>query len=145
MNSTRLPPSPIPTTLSLRDATDEALVAALSANASAAVGEMHRRFARQLRGLAVSLVGASNADDVVQDVFVVVLTEARFHPAPSRLLGWLFGITRRVASARRVQLHMERLEPADAMIADPWIEEIDGPEPKGRGRRSLRVSGSPVD
>jgi hypothetical protein len=32
---------------------------------------------------------------------------------------------------------MERLEPADTMIADRWIEEIDGPEPpedKKRGR-----------
>ena len=127
MNSTRLPPSPIPTPLTLRDATDEALVAALSTNPSASVGEMHRRFARKLRGLAVSLIGASDADDVVQDVFVVVLTEARFRPAPSRLPAWLSGITRRVANARRVQLHMERLEPADAMIVDRWIEEIDGP------------------
>jgi DNA-directed RNA polymerase specialized sigma24 family protein len=138
MNSTRLPPSSIPTALSLRDATDEALVAALAANpgtARAAVGEMYRRFGRKLRGLAASLVGASDADDVVQDVFVVVLSEARFHPAPNRLAAWLGGITRRVANARRVQVHMERPEAADAMIVDPWIEEIDGPEPREEGGR----------
>jgi DNA-directed RNA polymerase specialized sigma24 family protein len=142
MNSACLPPSPLPTAVTLRGATDDALVAALSTNAvtaATAVGEMQRRFARQLRALATSLVGASDADDVVQDVFVVVLTEARFHPAPSRLLAWLSGITRRVANARRVQLHMERLEPADAMIADPWIEEIDGPAPPRNGRRKRRA------
>ena len=133
MNSTRLPPSSIRAAISLRDATDEALVAALATNPSAAVGEMYRRFGRKLRGLAASLVGASDADDVVQDVFVVVLSEARFHPAPNRLAAWLGGITRRVANARRVQVHMERPEPADTMIADPWIEEIDGPEPREEG------------
>ena len=126
----------------LRHATDEAVVALLATHASAAVGELYRRFAPRLRASLIPRTGAADAADIVQTVFLVVLTEARFHPAPSRVYPWLAGIAKRLATQRGAQLMDEKLVPADVMVADPWIEEIDGPRPredaKPKGRRGRR-------
>src|SRR5271170_3195317 len=106
MNSIEIKPAAI-TASSLRSETDESLVALLPTHTSLVVGEMYRRFAPKLRTAATRRVGESDADDVVQDVFLIVLSEARFRPAPGRLLPWLAGIAKRVADRRRAEAYRE--------------------------------------
>ncbi|MGO9715125.1 MAG: sigma factor [Polyangiaceae bacterium] len=137
MNTIDITPVTVSST-SLRSATDETLVALLPTHTSLVVGEMYRRFAPKLRAAAVRRVGESDADDVVQNVFVVVLSEARFRPAPGSLLPWLAGIAKRVADGRRAEVHRETPVPADQALCDPWIEEIDGPLPQDGASQKRR-------
>jgi DNA-directed RNA polymerase specialized sigma24 family protein len=126
MNTIDIRPATI-TAASLRAETDESLVALLPTHTSLVVGEMYRRFAPKLRAAAAHRVGEGDADDVVQNVFTVVLAEARFRPAPGRLLPWLAGIAKRVADRRRAEVYRETPVAADEALCDRWIEEIDGP------------------
>ena len=126
MNTIEIRPATV-TPSSLRAETDESLVALLPAHTSVVVGEMYRRFAPKLRAAAAHRVGDADADDVVQNVFTIVLTEARFRPAPGRLLPWLAGIAKRVADRRRAEVYRETPVAADEALCDRWIEEIDGP------------------
>jgi len=140
MNTIQITPVTI-TASSLRTETDESLVALLPTHTSLVVGEMYRRFAPKLRAAAARRVGESDADDVVQNVFVVALTEARFRPAAGRLLPWLAGIAKRVADRRRAEAYRETPVAADEALCDAWIEEIDGPlleEDAGPKRRTRR-------
>ena len=140
MNTIEIRPATI-TATSLRAETDESLVALLPIHTSLVVGEMYRRFAPKLRAAAARRVGESDADDVVQNVFTVVLTEARFRPAPGRILPWLAGIAKRVADRRRAEAYRETPVAADEALCDPWIEEIDGPlreDDEGAKRRRRR-------
>ena len=103
--------------VSLRTLDDDALVAQLRDGSRAAVGELFRRHAPAIRAVVVARGGRNDADDVVQETFLVVLN-GRFTPAPGRTLGWLRGIAVRILSKRRRAAYDEIVTDADALIAD---------------------------
>lgn len=68
-----------------------------------------RQHAAALRGLARDLVGAGDADDVVQETALQALRSKPREPGP--LVGWLLGIVRHVALRhRRTQVRRSRRE-----------------------------------
>lgn len=68
-----------------------------------------RQHAAALRGLARDLVGAGDADDVVQETALQALRSRPREPGP--MVGWLLGIVRHVASRhRRTQVRRSRRE-----------------------------------
>jgi RNA polymerase sigma-70 factor (ECF subfamily) len=64
-----------------------------------AIHELHQH-AAALRRLARDLVGASNADDVLQDAAVEVLRAGPREPGPGPVVAWLRSVVRHVASKR---------------------------------------------
>jgi RNA polymerase sigma-70 factor (ECF subfamily) len=71
----------------------------------------HVRFVwRSLRHLGVS---EADAEDAVQDVFVVVHAKLASFEHRSRLSTWIYGICMRVAQARRRRAHVTRELPTD--------------------------------
>ena len=93
------PPAASP--LSIRDASDDALVPLLRTGSRPAAGELYRRHAPALRRSLLARVSKDDAEDIVQDVFLVVVSDPRFTPAPGRLFPWLRGIANRLAAKRR--------------------------------------------
>ena len=135
MNTRSIPPS---SPVSVRDASDDALVSLLRAGSSAAAGELYRRHAPYLKSALRSRVSPAAAADVVQDVFVVLLANPRFTPAPGRVKSWLRGIAMRLAAKRRGQLVEESLTDGEAMLCDDaWPEygdEMEAGVNEKRGR-----------
>jgi DNA-directed RNA polymerase specialized sigma24 family protein len=124
MNATSIPNAPV----SLRDATDDALVALARTGSRPAAGELYRRHAPAVRRSVTSRVSRDDAEDITQDVFLVLLTDPRFTPAPGRLGPWLRGIANRLAAKRRAQLVQESLLDGEKLLCDdPWREpeELD--------------------
>lgn len=89
-------------------ATDAALLAAVARGDQRAFGVVVRRHLRSATALAFELVGdLDDAEDVVQDAFVVVLRRAGDFDVARPFLPWLFGIVRKTAS-RQLQRRRRR-------------------------------------
>lgn len=75
---------------------DRALVAAIQARDSDALGTLYDRYAARLLGLAGRILGASGeAEEVVQEVFLYAWRAAStFDPARGSVLAWLLVATR---------------------------------------------------
>ncbi len=80
---------------------DAALGRAFAAGEDAALAAAFTRWGPLVHGMAARAVGASDAEDVLQAVFVSAWrTRAGFDPSRGTLAGWLVGITRhRIADA----------------------------------------------
>ena len=112
--------------LSIRDATDDALVSLLRSGSRPAAGELYRRHASALRAALRSRVSTDDAEDIVQNVFCVLLVDPRFTPAPGRLRPWLRGIANRMAAKRRSLLVEEKPVDGEALLCDDaWPTEDD--------------------
>lgn len=79
-------------------ASDEALVARLAQGDEAALRELHHRYAALVFTVAACFVGASTAEEIVQDVFVTLWTKHdSFDAARGAFKPWLVQIARRRA------------------------------------------------
>jgi RNA polymerase sigma-70 factor (ECF subfamily) len=72
---------------------DARLVAALLEHDLTAAGQLYDRYATNVRGMTLRLLGAdTELDDIVQDVFVAAITSIQRLREPSMLKSWLLGI-----------------------------------------------------
>lgn len=122
----------LPALASLSSEPDDALVAKLAHRDEAALRELHHRYAALVFTVASRFVGATAAEEVVQDVFVTLWTKhASFDPARGAFRPWLVQIARRralnaIRSAKGEGSHDEtelgRLE-ADTLAPDEarWV------------------------
>ncbi len=80
------------------DIADEgALIAEAQAGDRAAFGRLHDRYARMIHGIALAYLPYSEAQDLVQDVFVAALERITTLKATAAFGGWLAAITRNKA------------------------------------------------
>jgi RNA polymerase sigma-70 factor (ECF subfamily) len=123
---------------------DAALVARTARGEVAAFTALFDRHAGAVNGLAARFCGRSLAEDVTQDVFLVLWRNAgRFDPDRNSVRGWLLTITRNrsldvlrhSAERLRADLDVDGLErrSADANVED----EAFGGEDRRRVRRTL--------
>ena len=81
---------------------DEHLLAQTAAGDAQAFGALYRRRQGQVFRFALHMTGSqASADDVTQDVFLVVMKSAgRYEPGRSGVAAWLLGIARNCARQR---------------------------------------------
>jgi len=126
--------------------TDEELVAAVAAGDREAFGGLYRRRRPDVYRFAVHLTGAvTPAEDIVQDVFVTVIREARrYDPRRASVVAWLLGIARNHVRRRLTE---RRFEPLPEGHEGPGVE-IDPAEGMSRVQetRALRraLAGMPL-
>jgi RNA polymerase sigma-70 factor, ECF subfamily len=70
------------------------LIAAAQAGDRAAFGQLYRRYARMVHGIALARLRSEDADDVVQDVFIRALGELHTLRDAHAFGGWLMAIAR---------------------------------------------------
>ena len=82
---------------------DEALVALIGAHATEALACLFRRYARLVRSVAIRILGdASEADDLLQDVFLFIHRKAGlFDPSKCSARSWIVQMTYHRAIDRR--------------------------------------------
>ena len=101
-----------------REPSDADLVARSASGDAAAFGVLVRRHVRAATTLAFELLGdRDDAEDVVQDAFIVVLRRAHDFDATQQFSRWLFGIVRNTAR-RRGGLAARRRRLLDRWLAD---------------------------
>jgi RNA polymerase sigma-70 factor (ECF subfamily) len=103
---------------------DEQLIAAVAAGDREAFGALYRRRRPDVYRFALHMTGTpATAEDVVQDVFLLVIQEAtRYSAARAPVVPWLLGIARNLARRRLSDRRHEPLPgPGDgpAITADP--------------------------
>lgn len=109
---------------------DEGLVRSASRGDRAAFGELYERYARMVHGVLLARVPFSDAEDLVQDVFVAALRRVSLLRSPAAFAGWLRSMARNRAidyhrSARNQSgLCDEALAHAAPQAAHPEAEEI---------------------
>ena len=80
------------------DATDEALMQAISSGAREPLDELYRRYQGELRRYFRRFdTGPAEADDLVHDTFMRLMRYGASFDAERPFRGWLFGIARNVA------------------------------------------------
>jgi len=92
--------------------------------------ELYRRFAPVVHGIALSIVGPTDADDVTQDVFLKVFHRIADLRDPGAIGAWLCGIARNVA---RDFLRRRRRRQAAPLDHEPQAAE------RGDGELAERV------
>jgi len=118
------------------DASDEALLAGFASGDPTAEAAFVRRFQRRLYGLALTMVGESEAADVAQEAFVRAWRHAgAFDPRRGSVAAWLSTITRNLALDH---LRARRSRPADAV--DP-VSLVLSPAATAAGPEDHAVSG----
>lgn len=141
-----------PSSLSLRmaDSPPEALLRRLAAEDHEALGEFYDRFAGLVNALALRILrDASDAEDVVQEVFVQVWRQAsRFDPARGTPEAWLCTMARTRALDRLRRRAARREDPSEVapgLVEAPRNEEtlavrkaLDGLSPDQR--RALELA-----
>lgn len=107
MNARIIPLTP-PTELESR-ISDEALVAACAARDESGLRLLYRRHQAAVHRFATRTLGRSgghaDADDLVQQTFIVAWESAGKFKGRSRVLSWLFGITANLARAHQRKHH----------------------------------------
>ena len=117
-----------------REPTDDALLAASAAGDQHAFGVLVRRHVRSATALAFDLLDdLDEAEDVVQDAYLVVLRRATAFDATMPFAPWLFGIVRNAArrrlerASRRRRLLQLWWRPAHAVSPAASADETDAP------------------
>mgnify|MGYP001165958723 CR=1 FL=1 len=103
------------------------IATAFAAGDHRALEQAYRRWGGLVHGLAARAVGASDADDVTQQVFVSAWQSREGYDPTRPLGGWLVGITR-----RRIADHHRRRHVGVELSADPQ-DVRDGLEASARG------------
>jgi RNA polymerase sigma-70 factor (ECF subfamily) len=124
-------------------AEDAASPAAAARPSSSALEQFHELYRRHFdfvfRNLRRLGVAASDVDDAVQDVFIVVLRHIDKYRADSHEKAWLFAIALRVArNRRRGALRKGGLAPFDE-LGLPAPAEGDGPFERAASAQAARV------
>jgi RNA polymerase sigma-70 factor (ECF subfamily) len=89
---------------------EAALVAAAQAGDRAAFGSLYRQFSRMIHGVLLAHVSYTEAEDLMQDVFVRALQQVAGLKEAGAFGGWLCAIARRAAFD-----HRRRSRPLDAL------------------------------
>ncbi len=76
---------------------EAALVRAAQSGDRAAFGALYEQYGRMVHGILLSHVSYSDAEDLVQDVFIKALEQLRSLRNPAAFGGWLAAIARRSA------------------------------------------------
>ena len=106
---------------------DEELIAAVAAGDREAFGTLYRRRRADVYRFALHMTGTpSTAEDVAQDVFMVVITEAkRYAPSRAAVVPWLLGIARNMARRRLTERRHDPL-PDGADVPGVHADPADG-------------------
>ena len=112
--------------LTIEQRTEEAaLVRAAQAGDRAAFGMLYEQFARMIHGIVLARVPYSDADDLVQDVFIRAMKQLPSLRETAAFPGWLASIARHAAMD-----HHRRLRPVAALVVSVlrWIvfREVPG-------------------
>lgn len=95
-----------------KDSGDDDLIARAGSGDSDAFGELYVRYARMVHGILLARVPVSEAEDMVQDVFLSAMRQLRLLRTPAAFRGWLAAIARH----RAIDYHREarcRAGPSD--------------------------------
>jgi len=105
---------------------DEPVLVALAQNGDRdALEVLLRRVYRPLRGFVTPLVGASHADDVLQEIALIIVQHLRYLRHPAAFRSWAF----RLAS-RRAFRYLQRERRWTRLETDPdVIASLPAPEP----------------
>jgi RNA polymerase sigma-70 factor (ECF subfamily) len=124
-----LPPGPV------EAGTDAIVMAAIAAGSEAAMSEIYDRLAPGIHALAVRMVGASWADDVVQDTFERLWRNAaRFDARRGTLGAWANRIAHNVAVGQ-----LRRARPPT--VTDPLDQpDLDGGPAETAERHDVQVA-----
>jgi RNA polymerase sigma-70 factor (ECF subfamily) len=130
----------------LSAAADADLVRGIAAGDPAAFTELFRRRRGDVYRFVLHLTGApATADDVAQDVFLIVMRDAgRYEPGRSTVAAWLCGIARNLARQRldrdrplqALPEHEEGERPHQAVLPDP-LGDLTRAEGIERLRRAI--------
>jgi RNA polymerase sigma-70 factor (ECF subfamily) len=88
----------MPVTLAPGISEDDSLIGAAAAGDRAAFGELYVRYARLVHGILLARVPPAEADDLVQDVFLLALRKLRGLRTAAAFRGWLAAIARNRAA-----------------------------------------------
>jgi len=113
--------------LSSQDRSDADLMRRVADGSESALDALHGRFARAVFALAVQALDRAAAEDIVQDVFLVVWRKAdRFDPERGTVRSWLLQIAHnRVLNELRRRSRQPELEPD----GDARLGEIESRDP----------------
>lgn len=106
---------------------EETLVRSASGGDRAAFGELYSRYARVVHAILLARVPITEAEDLVQDVFISAFRKLQFLRTPAAFRGWLGAIARNRAiefhrSARREQQEQANAaDPAAPSSEDAWM------------------------
>lgn len=109
---------------------DDDLLARIAAGSQGALAQLIARHGRGLRIFAARYLGNStDAEDVVQDVFVTVWKNAgRFDPQKARVSTWLYKITANRCIDQRRRRFLRNFIGLDDLESDPASEAPDAEE-----------------
>ena len=120
---------------------DHDLLAAVAEGDSQAFVALFRRRSREIFRFAFHMTAsAALADDVVQDVFLIVMKDSsRYQPDRASVTAWLCGIARNCVRQRLER--DRRLGPLDQEVADvPVSGDRDGGDPLAHLIRAERIA-----
>lgn len=116
---------------------DRIIVEALKGGDREAFEQLYDQHFRRIYNFAVRKLGdASEAEDVVQEVFTAVFTCVERFEGKSELLVWIYGITRNLINNRLRRRGGVRLIPLDELPADSGPVD-PGPGPRAEAREAL--------
>jgi RNA polymerase sigma-70 factor (ECF subfamily) len=132
---------------------DEALLAEVCVGSREAVGILFRRYARQIRGVALRVLkDASEADDLVQDVFLLINRLSRtFDTSKASAHFWIMQMTYRRAISRRRYLSSRHFytklefDEQTSAIADSRLGHSDTSEQRLTGLDLQKMFGALSD
>jgi RNA polymerase sigma-70 factor (ECF subfamily) len=100
---------------------DDTMVKAARTGDRAAFGLLYDRYARMVHGLLLARVDVDDAEDLVQDVFVIALRRLSTLREPRNIGAWLAAIARNLAND-----HYRHSMPEDQLTGDAVDDEIKG-------------------
>jgi RNA polymerase sigma-70 factor, ECF subfamily len=77
-----------------------------------------------------------DAEEVIQDVFLLLYEHLRRGKPHANLRGWVFGVAHNLALKRRYRTHRERAAQADASAARPMVDPCPDPEVQAAANQS---------
>ncbi len=124
----------------LESASDDVLIAGIAAGQAEALTRLFRRRQADVYRFALHMTGATAlADDVTQDVFLIVMRDAaRYEPGRSSVTAWLCGIARNCVR-QRVDRDT-RLESLTSSADDETTLPVIQPDPIGEISRVERIA-----
>ena len=93
---------------------DARLVEAACRGDQTAFGQLYEQYAAVVHGLLLTKVPREEADDLVQEVFLIAMRRIMALRDPNRFGAWLSAIARNLAND-----HYRRLRPTDSLTEDP--------------------------
>jgi len=124
----------------LESASDDVLIASIAAGQVEALTRLFRRRQADVYRFALHMTGATAlADDVTQDVFLIVMRDAaRYEPGRSSVTAWLCGIARNCVRQRIDR--DTRLESLTSATENDATLPIIKPDPIGEMSRVERIA-----